>query len=277
MARPLDTLPGAVRLSQPEFDAIRHLLYQVSGIRLSGGKEELVKARIQKRLRALDLSSVSDYLERVRADTSGRELAEMVDLLTTNQTYFFREPGHFELLGAMAREQWASRSQVRVWSAGCSMGHEPYTIAMVLAEYSRTPDVRILGTDISRRVLAQAERARYPVQDVDKVPTQLRHKYLSRVEHDGAVEYQVNQNVRRLVRLAYLNLMGDWPMKGPFQIIFCRNVMIYFDQETRQRLARRFCELLEPGGHLFIGHSESLGTAIETLQCIQPAVYRRTA
>jgi chemotaxis protein methyltransferase CheR len=261
------TLAAEAALGAPEFRAISALVYDAAGILLPAGKEGLVRARLAKRLRECDVSTYAAYLEIVRDARSG-ELEEMVDALTTNKTNWFREPAHFDVLRRLLPS--LGTGPLRLWSAGCSTGEEPYTMAMVLREAGRH-DAKILATDISRRVLAQAAAATYGAQAAAEVPAELRNKYFTRTA-EGSV---ASPQLRSLVTFAPLNLVGRWPMRGPFHAIFCRNVMIYFDRPTQQRLVRRFYDLLAPGGHLFVGHSESLSAHEHEFRYVQPAVYRK--
>lgn len=268
---------AACKLTDAEFRRVGKLLYHHSRIALGAGKEELVRSRLTKCLRRLELDSFTAYLDHVESDRSMRELALMVDLLTTNKTSFFREGAHFEYLTEQVIPELAASGQaIRMWSAGCSTGEEPYTMAMLLhGSISQTPrrDVRILATDISARVLARARDARYAEITVREIPPAIARQYLSPVSEGGNTTYAVRSDIRSLVHFAQLNLMAPWPMQRPFQVIFCRNVMIYFDRETQQRLVQRFWDALAPGGHLFVGHSESLTSLEHRFRYVRPAVY----
>ena len=265
------------RLSQAQFEQVRRLLYRTSRIDLRPGKEKLVEARLSGRLRRLGMDGFDAYLRYLENDSSSRELAAMVDALTTNKTSFFREPAHFEylrreILPGLARR----RRSPRFWCAGCSSGEEPFSLAILLAENlkeSELREVQILATDISERVLSVARQASYTRQQVQEISSRLLHKYFDLEEGTG--NYRLRGEVARLVRFARLNLMGQWPMQGPFDAIFCRNVMIYFDTPTRERLVQRFYDLLGPGGRLFIGHSESLTSHPHSFRYVQPAVYAK--
>jgi chemotaxis protein methyltransferase CheR len=276
----MSTIAAESDLTAGQFREISETVYDIAGIQLREGKEGLVRARLAKRLRQLAVPSFEAYLARVRGDA--RELAEMIDLLTTNKTSFFREPAHFDFL----RDQLLPSlgpGPVRLWSAGCSSGEEPYTLAMVLREaWGADPgrrDVKILATDISRRVLATAAAGVYPDALLEGVPPELQRRHWTRAEAPGArgaaSGWRASDALRALVTFAPLNLMGAWPMRGPFQAIFCRNVMIYFDKATQQGLVNRYYDLLAPGGHLFVGHSESLSALSHRFTYVQPAVYRR--
>jgi chemotaxis protein methyltransferase CheR len=259
-------------LSAASFSAIRELIFSVAGIAMTEEKEELVKSRLAKRLRELKIAGYEEYLTRIQTDRV--ELSNMVDVLTTNKTSFFREQQHFDYLQEHVLPAWkAARTPRRVWSAGCSSGEEPYTLAMLLREQAPELDVRILATDLSTRVLARAKVACYSPASIEDVPTRLRGRYLQRVQDAGQVGYRINPDVTALVSFARLNLMGDWPMRGQFDLILCRNVMIYFNDETRTVLGRRFAERLAPDGLLLIGHAESLASLEQPLQLIRPAIY----
>jgi chemotaxis protein methyltransferase CheR len=260
------------QLSAVSFTAIRELMFSVAGITMTIEKEELVKARLATRLRELKLRDYEEYLERIRTDRV--ELSNMVDVLTTNKTNFFREPQHFDYLLREVFPRWRAERRPRsVWSAGCSSGEEPYTLGMLLREHLPSVEVRVLATDLSLRVLARAKQARYSAQSIAEIPAGLRKKYLSQVPGAPNANYEVTPEVTRLVSFARLNLMGDWPMRGPFDLILCRNVMIYFSDDTRTTLARRFAELLAPDAPLFIGHAESLNSLDQPLHLVEPAIY----
>jgi chemotaxis protein methyltransferase CheR len=264
-------------LSPAEFEKISQTIYRLCGICLAPGKEGLVKTRLSKRLRALGLGGVKEYLEYVERDSSQKERATMIDLLTTNKTSFFRESQHFDFLcQRVLPGLQATNRPVRFWSAGCSSGEEPYSLAILLHEHlpdMERRDARILATDISARMLTKAREAIYDEDVVSDLPSLLLRQYFVCVRTQPTRAYRVSDKVRALVRFARLNLMEAWPMKGPFDAIFCRNVMIYFDKPTRQRLVQRYYELLMPGGHLFVGHSESLTALSHSFRYVQPAVY----
>ena len=213
------------------------------------------------------------YLAHVEREPSRREFTEMVDALTTNKTSFFREHAHFGVLRDDVLP--ACPGPVRLWSAGCSSGEEAYTLAMVLHDAlgPAASSARILATDISHRVLATATAGVYPATTLADVPSSLRQQYW-RPSPDGT-RLEAAPALRALVRFGRLNLMAAWPMRGPFDAIFCRNVMIYFDKATQQALVERFRQLLRPGGYLFVGHSESLTGLTHQFRYVQPAVYAR--
>jgi chemotaxis protein methyltransferase CheR len=264
-------------LTSDEFARIAELLYAQSRIVLRPGKEGLVRSRLVRHLRRLRLCSYTEYLDHVARDTTGRELSELIDALTTNKTSFYREGAHFEFFqhGVLPALLEGS-GPIRIWSAGCSSGEEPYTIGMILHESAPdigSRDVRILATDICARVLAHARDAEYPAAAVREIPWQPAARYFVPAGRGSAPTVRVRDDVRRLVRFARLNLMSAWPMRQPFHAIFCRNVMIYFDRSTQRQLVNRFWEALAPGGYLFVGHSESLSSSSHRFRYVQPAVY----
>jgi chemotaxis protein methyltransferase CheR len=264
-------------LKAREFQAISDLMYRVSGVNLTPGKEGLVESRLAGRLRALQLGSYGAYIDHVEKDATRAELTTLVDLLTTNKTSFFREPEHFAYLKRDVLPRLKARGgDARFWSAGCSSGEEPYTLAMLLAEEwsgPNAPQARILATDLSTRILAKAVAAEYEeamVRDMDRARIS---RHLESVQGPKGRRYRVKQPLRAMVKVARLNLMQAWPMKGPFDVIMCRNVMIYFDAPTQERLVNRFWELLAPGGSLLVGHSESLTSLSHRFSYVQPATY----
>ena len=263
----------APELETKEFEAISALVYDVAGIHLHEGNRGLVRTRLTRRLKELGVRDFPSYLALVRAHEGRQELPRMVDILTTNKTSFFRESGHFDFLSRVLAPAWAAdQRELRIWSAGCSTGEEPYTLAMLLRRDLRGPRGRILATDISERVLEQARAGIYTERQVEDIPVELRKTAFTR--RPGQDGLSIHVDLRKMVRFARLNLMDAWPMKGPFQAIFCRNVMIYFDHPTQERLVNRFASLLAPGGHLFIGHAESLTGLQHPYEYVQPALYR---
>lgn len=265
-------------LTPAQFRRITDLLYSICGIQMKEGKEPLVKARLWKRVKNLGLESFKEYVDLVQGPSGRDELLQMVDVLTTNKTSFFREAQHFEFLRDCLRGEFRGNRKLRIWCAGCSTGQEPYTLAITLlkdmAENSRN-DVRILATDISNRVLETAKAGVYEPDNFVGVDPSIMKRHFTPHTEGGMKAYRVTDQLRSLVSFARLNLMEGWPMKGPFDFIFCRNVMIYFDKETQERLVGRFRDILMPGGYLFVGHSESLTGRVEGFSYVQPAVYRR--
>ena len=268
---------GATLLTTEQFVALSALVYRASGIHLHQGKFGLVQSRLAKRLRELDTRDVHAYLDGLSAPGAEVEIARLVDVITTNKTAFFREPRHFELLRVLL-PKLQRRGRISVWSAGCSSGEEAYTLALVLVDVlGREASARILATDISARMIAHARAGVYAEDALEPVPPLLRQRYFRCVQARVPRKWSVRPEVRRLVRCARLNLVAPWPMRGVFDLICCRNVMIYFDKATQQALVQRFWEKLRPGGYLFTGHSESLAGLHHGFRYVQPAVYQRVA
>jgi chemotaxis protein methyltransferase CheR len=270
-------------LTDAQFEQISALVKSLCGINLREGKKELVKARLGKRLRTLNMPSFDAYFDHLRDDQSGDELIAMLDAISTNLTNFFREPGHFDHLikfGLPEIQKRASQGtrRLRIWSAGCSSGEEPYSIAITLHEHLppiHSWDARILATDLSTRVLSVARQGVYAKERLQDVPGAMLMRYFTQIEGRPHPRYQVNADIRGMVTFARLNLMETWPMKGPFDVIFCRNVMIYFDKQTQDRLIGRYFDLLRPGGLLLVGHSESLAGVAHRFTYVRPTIYRR--
>lgn len=245
-------------LTDADFNRIQRLLKERSGIDMGSGKRMLVYGRLTRRLRALKLHSFADYLQLVE-DPASEESRAFLNALTTNVTELFREEHHFELLRerVVPEMQRSGARRLRIWSAGCSLGDEPYSIGLTLAQLElRDWDVKILATDIDSEVLAQAKSGVYQLERIEKLKPQLRGFFTRGVGKNAGLA-RVGPRVRDMITFNQLNLHDAWPMRGPFDMIFCRNVIIYFDQPTRERLVRRFTELLRPGGYLCLGHSES--------------------
>jgi chemotaxis protein methyltransferase CheR len=273
------TLPAVLPLAVPEIreEEMRQLatlVHRVAGIDLRNGKEGLVRSRLGKRLRELALPDFAAYLREVEGDASRAELKVMIDALTTNKTSFFREAQHFDYLRDVVVPFFVGNGHApRLWSAGCSSGEEAYTLGMVLRDglpEGLSRDARILATDISARMIERAREAVYGDELLGELPRDVVRRHFTPTRDD---RWRVAEPVRRLVRCARLNLMGHWPMYGPFDAIFCRNVMIYFDRPTQAALVDRFRALLVPGGHLVVGHSESLTGMAHGLTYVQPGVY----
>jgi chemotaxis protein methyltransferase CheR len=274
-------LPVAVDtslLTPHEFEQFRKLAYDQFGLDLRSGKEQLVSARLGKKMRELNIQSYKDYYLHVIADTTGEALASMIDALTTNHTSFFREAAHFDFLRKTILPEIKARDTLHIWSAACSSGEEPYTLAFsILDELGMDflPKLQILATDISNRVLANAQKGIYFAERFREVPaTQLR-QYLLRGTQGGKESYLIRKEIRSAVTFRRLNLMEQFSHGLLFPAIFCRNVMIYFDRQTQEDVVRRLAACLEPGGYLFVGHAETLNGLNIPLKYVRPAVYRR--
>lgn len=270
-------------LKEREFSKFSRFIYDEVGIKLPPAKKIMVEARLQKRLKALGLSSFEEYAEYVFSDTGKRdETIHLIDVVTTNKTDFFREPAHFEFLvkkaipALMVNRSAGVRTPLKIWSAGCSTGEEPYTMAMVLSEFEAdNPGFQsaILATDISTEVLSKARSAIYTQDRVDTIPISMKKKYLlkSRDKHKGLV--RIAPQLRSMVQFRRLNFMEDFGMTEPLDIIFCRNVIIYFDKQTQEKLLNKFAKQLVRGGYLFLGHSETLNGLDVPLTPVASTVY----
>jgi len=261
------------------FTAFRELIYATSGIHLNEKKEALVSARIAKRIRALKLNDHKDYLHYVQSDQTGKEIIQLLDVISTNVTHFFREAHHFNLVSELMTKYLAEgQRRFRFWSAGCSSGEEPYSLAITLKEIvgRQSLDMRILATDISTQILSRCEKAEYEKSKIENVPVMLRDRYFEVKQYDNKKFYYVKNEIKNMILFRRLNLSQvPFPMKGPMDIIFCRNVMIYFDNEVRKRLLMEFYRLLKPKGYLMVGHAESLTGLLSGFKAMRPSVYQK--
>lgn len=276
--------PREFAFSDTDFRNLAQFAYDQAGIALSDSKRNLVYSRLSRRLRTLGLSSFREYREYLAAN--GSELEPFINAISTNLTKFFREIHHFDHFRTHVAVPFAqatngaSGRRLRVWSAGCSTGEEPYTIAVVLKREIRDVkrhDVRILATDIDTEVLAKGTRGEYPISSIDDVPKTYREFFQSAAGDRRSTAVIMNPEAQSLVTFRRLNLMEAWPFSGRFDAIFCRNVMIYFDGPTKAALVDRFTQQLLPGGWLYIGHSESLIGVHPGLKLVGRTVYRREA
>jgi chemotaxis protein methyltransferase CheR len=285
MPQPESPQTGAIfKMSDQDFKEICSLTHRLTGIHLNEGKRELVTARLGKRIRKLGLKSMGDYITLVREQKTQDELTSMLDALTTNLTSFWRESQHFEYLTNALLPRWLEHAKqkrelrMRVWSAGCSTGEEPYGAAMLLLDEleQHKIDIKVLATDLSTKVLETAKAGFYDIERIKHVPDEISSKYFVPEKSNGKSGYRVHPRVRSIVSFSRLNLMDSWPMKGQFDFIFCRNVMIYFDKPTQQTLVSRYYEILRSGGVLFVGHSESLAGINHKFRHLQPTIYEKT-
>jgi len=264
-------------LSKRDFSKIRTLVYERAGIDLREGKETLVSARLGKKLRESGCRTYAEFLNSVDSDKTGEALIALIDALSTNYTFFFREADHFHFLRDSVLPGLVSRERVEIWCAAAATGEEPYTLAMLLVEACGASGNRVVATDISTRALEEARRGVYPADRFEGVPKALLHKYWLRGERGSAGYYKAKPELTRAVEFARLNLIEPYTLSAPFPVIFCRNVMIYFDKPTQEKVVRQLSEWLEPGGYLFVGHAESLNGVRHSLQYVAPAVYRKPA
>jgi len=260
---------GEFAFTWSDFRKIAALVHAQSGIVLNEGKVNLVYSRLAKRLRIVGLRSFRDYCALVGSEDGIDERQAMIAAMTTNVTRFFREPHHFTYLETDVLPDLVARARtggrIRIWSAACSSGEEPYSIALTLLNLmpdAAEHDVLILASDLDPNMLARAEEGVYTAAQVESIPLELRRKWLESRKLGDGIGYAVSDPVRSLLRYRELNLLDPWPMRGRFDVIFCRNVMIYFDEETQNGIWKRFAQVLEPGGMLCIGHSERIGAAM---------------
>lgn len=266
-------------LSPATFDDIRDLVYRHSGIALGDNKQPLVKARIQKRMRTLGVASYEEYVALVRADQRGVELQQLLEAISTNVTSFYREKHHFVFLREVLT-QWRNEkiSKIRVWSAACSSGEEPYTIAIELSDElsGYRCDLKILATDLAEKVLLKVQAGEYDRATVEPIPAALRQRYFTKISRSGKELYVVNDELRSLLLVRQFNLTHfPYVVTGPIDLVFCRNVMIYFDRPTRTKIINEFSRIVRPGGYLFVGHSESLSGLTSEFQLVKPSIYQR--
>ncbi len=267
----------AVRpLSQREFEEIRGLAHRTFGLDLKSGKEELVSARLRKLVRANGYRSFQDYFRHIVEDRTGTALAAMIDALTTNHTSFMREPDHFDFLRQRLVPEFGERQIFEVWSAACSTGEEVWTLACLLNECLGNGKARILATDISNRVLRTASEGCYGTDRCAGIPSAWLSRYFI---PDGrpARSYRIVPAIRAQVQFQRVNLVEPISWSRQFPVIFCRNVMIYFDRPTQEQVVNQLANFLEPGGYLFVGHAESLTRVSHGLEYVRPAIYRKPA
>ncbi|HYA14967.1 MAG TPA: protein-glutamate O-methyltransferase [Syntrophales bacterium] len=275
-------MTSIIELKDVDFEKISRFVYDLCGIHLHEGKRELVKARLGKRLREGNFKSFSEYYHYVTTQEGADELITMIDSLSTNLTSFFREAEHFkklqEIVPVMAATSGKGRvPRLRIWSAGCSTGEEPYSIAMTLKEmFSNSQiDFKIIASDISTRVLNTAVKGIYPEEKVGNVSPVLLKKYFQVGQGDWKGHYRVKKEIQEMVDFMRFNLMEALRYNDPFDVIFCRNVMIYFDKTTQGNIVNKFYGYLKEGGYLFVGRSESLTGLHHQYKYIEPSVYRK--
>lgn len=269
-------------LSDQDFKRISQAIYKHCGINLTEAKSTLIKARLAKRLKATGHTSLGDYINYVLSPAGQKEFGAMVDVISTNFTSFFREVSHFDYLRqhvlAPRLEKYPRGGKINAWSAACSSGEEPYTLAITLLEATQGRgnwDLKILASDVSTRMLEMAQMGTYDMDRIAPLTPMQIQKFMvpSRIEDQKV--YQVAPMLRQMITFRHINLMENWPFKEPFDFIFCRNVMIYFDKPTQERLVNRMMNHLIPGGLLFIGHSESLTGTKHNYRYVAPAIYMR--
>jgi chemotaxis protein methyltransferase CheR len=279
----LDTLPD-IEITAEEYDRVRKLVYERAGINLGSNRQHLVQARLAKRIRVGGFEGFRDYFKHLNADTSSDEIAHLIDAISTNTTFFFREADHFDFLAKSLEEKIKNErldqkpSTLRIWSAACSSGEEPYTLAMVLHKILQnypSIDLKILATDISQKILAQACTGQYDLQKVKSIPDEYRRGSFHPIDK-ASMMYEVAPEIRKYITFAYFNLMTpQYPFRFGFDYIFCRNVMIYFDRQTQETVINRMAGHIRPNGYLIVGHSESLNGLNHKLEYVKPTIYRQ--
>ena len=271
---------NSIEMDERVFESFRRVIYQSSGIALRDNKLQLVKARIRKRMLELGFTKGRDYLNYVEADESETEMVHLLDAIATNVTSFFREDRHFEVIASWIRHKVfeEGRTRLRFWSAACSSGEEPLTLAMIIdqAVGDRPLDWKILGTDISAKILVRAQQGLYPATKVQPIPHHLRQRYFQSETHDGEVFYRAKRDLMRRIVYRRVNLSAPpFPLKGPLDIVMCRNVMIYFDDDVRRKLLSDIYRLVAQDGLLLVGHAESLTGMLSDFVSLMPSVYAK--
>ena len=273
------------RLRRDDFTYLAHAVRSRTGIVIGANKRDMVYARLAKRLRRLGLSDFRDYVALLESPAGDQEIGALVNALTTNLTHFYREKHHFDHLQhtalplALSKARHISgKPRLRIWSAGCSSGMEPYSIAMVLSLFDTGLngwDIRILATDIDTDVLDQGRSGIYRESDADDIPAAMRKRFVIPIKDARGPQVRMSDTLKQRIAFKPLNLMEPWPMRGPFDMIFCRNVVIYFDKQTQARLFDRYAEILRPGGFLYIGHSESLFNVTDRFRLVGRTIYQK--
>lgn len=275
----LSNFPYGIELSDQDFKKFQKKIYELSGIHMSDVKKALIAGRLLKRLRHYNLKSYGDYYKMIDNPANKIELQVMVNLLTTNVTSFFRESQHFDYLTQVLLPEFKnsnSRETFRVWSAASSSGEEPYTLAMVLSEFfGATGNWEILGSDINETMLQNAQEAVYSMDKNQGIPPLLFKKYCKVVKKDEEEFFHIDENLKRRVKFQKVNLIQSYPALGSFDLIMVRNVLIYFDVPTKQKIIADLSQFLKKDGYLFVGHSESLETLKHGLKLVKPTVYKR--
>jgi chemotaxis protein methyltransferase CheR len=261
-------------LAAHEFEEIRQLAYRSFGLDLKAGKEELVSSRLRHLLRSGNFHSFRDYFRHVLDDRTGESLATMIDALATNHTSFLRESDHFDFLREQILPSLALRDDAEIWSAACSTGEEVWTLACILSEALPSRRIRISASDISGKALRAASQGVYAAERCKGLPARWLSRYFV-AQGKPPVSYQTTPELRGKAAFRRVNLIEHFSWPRQFSVIFCRNVMIYFDQQAQQKVVQKLAECLEPGGYLFVGHAESLSRVSHTLEYLRPAVYRK--
>lgn len=259
-------------LHDREFKQFQTMVYEVAGINMSDAKKSLVSGRLAKRVRQRNANSYSEYFHLLLKERGELQIA--VDLLTTNETYFFREHKHFDFLRDQILPQLKNKSSIRIWSGACSTGEEPYSIAMTLMEFLGGRPWEVIASDISTRVLEKARSGHYKLEDAESIPKPLLQKYCLKGVGSQTGTFLIDPLIRDRVQFMQVNLNESLPKLGDFDVIFLRNVMIYFDIETKRQVVKRLLPLLRQNGYFIVSHSESMNGISDKLQMIRPSIYR---
>jgi chemotaxis protein methyltransferase CheR len=262
-------------ISDGEFARFQRWIFEAAGIHLTPAKKTLVESRLARRLAARALASYGEYFKLLTGGTDPLELQTAIDLITTNETYFFREPKHFEFLRTYLREHDSPGRLWRIWSAASSSGEEPYSLAMTLADVLKCDRWEVMGSDISTRVLDKARQAVYPIARMDDFPQEYLKRYCLKGEGPQSGTLLIDRPIRSRVKFMHLNLNEQLPPIGSFDVIFLRNVLIYFEVDTKRCVIERACEHLSPGGIFIVSHSESLHGIAPQLKQLGPSIYRK--
>lgn len=262
-------------ITDQEFAQFQKLIYDIAGISMSAAKKALVTGRLAKRLAHHGVETFNEYFQILQRDGAGGELRIAVDLLTTNETYFFREPKHFEFLRDQILPAVRAGRPFRIWSAACSSGQESYTLAMVLADSLGDMPWDVFGSDLSSRVLERARSAQYVLEQAAKIPRAYLSKYCLKGVGAQDGTFVIDRALRHRVKFGQINLNQSLPDVGEFDVIFLRNVMIYFNQDTKRKVVQRLLEKLRPGGIFIVGHSENLTGIVDGLIVLKPSIYRK--
>jgi chemotaxis protein methyltransferase CheR len=270
----------AAQLSDADFAKLSKFIYTQYGIKMPPEKKIMLQSRLQKRLRALCIYSFKDYIDYVFGGNNNDEVIHMMDVVSTNKTDFYREPSHFEYLkNILLPKLYDTKKTIKLWSAGCSSGPEVYTLSIELSEFANTHpgfDFSILGTDISTLMLKKAHAGIYPEEMVEVIPLDLKKKYLLKSKDRNKRLVRVNEQLRRKVKFQRLNFIEDqFAINEQFDIVFCRNVLIYFDRDTQEKVINKLCNFLKLDGIFFLGHSESITNINVPLKQIKPTIYTR--
>ncbi|MCB2195220.1 MAG: protein-glutamate O-methyltransferase [Bacteroidetes bacterium] len=274
----------AAKMTDEEFGLLSEFVYKNSGIKMPPAKKIMLQSRLQKRLRELKITSFKDYADYVFSDEGQKkEIVHMLDVVSTNKTDFFREPVHFDFLNSNVLPEFVQNHRVKnnfkVWSAGCSSGEEPYTVAITLNEFKKQNpdfDYSILGTDISSDILQKAVAAIYKEERIANIPLELKKKYFLKSKDRINKTVRVVQDLRKKTRYQRLNFMDiTYNLPDVYDIVFCRNVLIYFNRDIQEQVINRLCTKIKSGGYLFIGHSESILGMTVPLEQIKPTIFRR--